>query len=175
MQRRTLLTSLAGGAVVLAGCSTTAFSTTMGDVYNPRGMATIRPLDEPILQHGMSMDSDQYLYARVFHPGDTLPVADNPDASQYSEAIQDLSEDEFALFTNLRTAAAVPAYFWPTTAQWEDGRLTITLERQSSSYDGAGEEAVGVALTRFEYDGDRPAAADVIFPGGATRSVGRGE
>lgn len=175
MQRRTLLTSLAGGTIVLAGCSTTAFSTTMGDVDNPTGRATIRPLDEPILQHGLSMDSDRYLDARLFHPGETLPVADNPDATQYSEAIEDLSEDEFTLFTNLRTAASVPAYFWPTTAQWEDGRLTITLERQPSSYDGAGEEVVGVALTRFEYEGARPAAADVIFPGGATLPVGRGK
>lgn len=175
MQRRALLTSLAGGTVALTGCSSTAFSTETGEVYNQSGMATIRPLDEPILQHGMSTDTDQYLYARVFHPGDTLPVTDNPDAAQYAEAVEDLSEDEFALFTNLRTAAAVPAHFWPTSAEWEDGRLGIELERRSSSYDGAGQEAVGVALTRFEYRGDRPAGADVRFPGGATFSVGQGD
>lgn len=123
----------------------------------------------------MSTDSDQYLYARMFHPGDTLSVIDNPDAAQYSEAIEDLTEDEFALFTNLRTAASVPAYFWPTIAEWEDGRLEIEMERQTSSYEGAGEETVGVALTKFEYQGDRPNGADVIFPGGATFSVGRGD
>jgi len=173
MQRRSLLTSLVGGTVALTGCSSTAFSTKMGDVYNPTGMATIRPLAEPIQQHGMSTDSDQYLYARMFHPGDTLAVTDNLDAAQYSEAIEDLAEEEFALFTNLRTAATVPAYFWPTNAEWEDGRLEIELERQTSSYDGTGEEAVGVALTKFEYQGDRPDGAVVIFPGGATFSVGR--
>jgi len=173
MQRRALLTSFVGGTVALTGCSTTAFSTERSDVYNPTGMATVRPLDEPIQQHGMSTDSDQYLYARMFQPGDTLAVTDNPDAAQYSEAIEDLAGEEFALFTNLRTAATVPAHFWPTNAEWEDGRLEIELERQTSTYDGAGEEAVGVALTKFEYDGDRPNGADVVFPGGATVSVGR--
>lgn len=174
MQRRALLTSIVGGTVALTGCSSTAFSTETGDVYNPTGMATIRPLDEPIMQQGMSTNSDQYLYARMLHSGDELIVTDNPDATQYSEAIDDLSEDEFALFTNLRTAAAVPAYFWPTNAEWEDGRLKIELERQTSSYDGTGEEAVGVALTRFNFEGDRPTGADVIIPGGVTLSVGQG-
>lgn len=102
-------------------------------------------------------------------------MTNNQDAAQYSEAIEDLTEEEFALFTNSRTAATVPVYFWSTKAEWEGGRLGIEREPQTSSYDGAGQEAVGVALTKFGYQGLKPNGADVIFPGGTTFSVGRGD
>ena len=157
----------------MAGCTDNTFSNETRDVYNPTGMATIRPLDEPILQHGMSTGTEQYLYAGMFHPGDTLAVTDSPDADRFSEAIDDLSEGEFALFTNLRTAASAPAYFWPTSSDWENGRLKIKLERRTSSYDGSGEEVVGMALTIFDHRGDRPTGADVIFPSGATIPIGQ--
>lgn len=125
------------------------------------------------MQDGLTSDSEQYLYARMFQPGDVLAVTDRPDAERFSEAIDDLSEGGFAILSKLRTAAAAPAYFWASSTDWESGRLEITLERQTSSYDEAGDEVVGVALTRFDYDGEPPTGADVIFPGGATISVGQ--
>lgn len=173
IQRRTFLSGLAGGTVMLAGCASDPFSTNSTTVSNPTGMATVRPLDEPIIQHGLTTGSGQYLYARMFQPGDTPSVTDQPNAEQYAEAVDDISEGEFAIFTNIRTAAAVPAYFWPAETEWRSGRLKITLERQTGSYDGAGDEVVGVALTRFHYEGDMPTDADIIFPSGAIISVGQ--
>ncbi|MFC7044381.1 hypothetical protein ACFQH6_02225 [Halobacteriaceae archaeon GCM10025711] len=175
MQRRALLSSLVGGTVMVSGCASNPFSTSSTEVYNPTGMATIRPIDTPIIQHGLTTDSEQYLYARMFQPGETLAVTDQPDAENYAEAIDELSGGEFAVFTNIRTAAAAPAYFWPADTEWRDGRLEITLERQTASYDGTGDEVVGVALTRFNYEGDTPPGADILFPSGATISVGQAD
>lgn len=175
MQRRALLSSLAGGTVLLAGCADSSSSSDPVEVYNPTGTATVRSFDEPIMQHGLTTGSGQYLYARVFHPGETLPVTDHPDADRFAEGVAELSTDEFAVFTNLRTTPAAPAYFWPADAEWGDERVEITLEREAGSYDGSGDEAVGVALTSYDYDGETPTDVDIIFPSGATISVGQGE
>lgn len=175
MQRRALLSSIAGSTAVVAGCAAPSNSTDTAEVYNPTGMATIRPLDEPIMQHGLKTGSGQYLYGRLFQPEETLPVTQQPDAERYSQAVEDVSEGEFAVFTNLRAAAGAPAYVWPADTEWSDGRLEITLERQTLSYDGTGDEVVGVALTTFQYDGTTPTGADLIFPSGATISVGQAD
>ena len=172
MQRRMFLSGLVGGSIALSGCTSNPFSDGTPRIYNPTGMATIRSLDEPIIQHGLTADSEQYLYAEMFHSGDTLSVTDQPDAEQYSEAIDGISGDEFAILTNLRTTSVRPAYFWPANTEWRDGRLKIILERQTGSYDGTADEVVGVALTIFNFEGESPAGADIVFPSGATLSVG---
>lgn len=83
-------------------------------------MATIRSLDNPIIQHGLTADSEQYLYAEMFYPGDTHSVTDEPDAERYSEAIDDIPKDKFAILTNLRTTSSVrPAHFWPAIPSGE--------------------------------------------------------
>lgn len=170
MRRRALLTGLAGGVTVLAGCTTSAEDAPR-EVYNPTGRSTVRPLDEPLIQHGLTSESDQYFYARSFQPGDALPVTDDSDAEWLSETVDDLSGDQFAVFTNLRTAARAPAYFWPANTEWTDGRLHVELERQTISAEIETAEAVGVALTTFDCDGDPPDDAAVVFPGGATLSL----
>lgn len=108
----------------------------------------------------------------MFQPGDTLSVTDQKDAERYSEAIDTVSEDEFAILTNLRTAAAEPAYFWPADTEWRDKSLNIILERQTGSYDSTADEVVGVALTTFSFEGESPTGADIVFPSGTKISVG---
>ncbi|WP_459193910.1 hypothetical protein [Halosimplex sp. J119] len=127
------------------------------------------------MRHGLTGEPGQYLYARLFRQEDRLPVTEQANAAQYAEAVDNLSDGEFAVFTNLRTATAAPAYFWAADTEWKDGRLVITVERRTNSYDGTGDEVVGVALTKFESDGPAPTGADVVFPSGATIQVGETE
>lgn len=176
MQRRALLAGVAGSATLLAGCNADALSSrTPPDVYNPTGQATVRPLEEPFLRHGLTAETERYLHARLFHPGDSLAVTDDPDAADFAEAVEDLAENEFAILTNVRVAGAAPAYLWPTPTgtRWRDGRLVIDLERQSLDADTDADEVVGIAITIFEVDGDLPDGADLVLPGGATLSVGQ--
>ena len=188
MRRRALLASLAGAAA-LSGCgagpattgdgtvdsedraATEASGPTVRDVFNPTGRAVARPLGDPLVRGGLTSDTDQYLHARLFRPGDSVAVTD--DGSWLAESVDALTDGEFALLTNLRTAAAAPAYWWPERTGYDAGTLRIEVARQSSvSVDAAGAEAVGVALTTFEYDGRAPEGADVVFPSGATIRVG---
>lgn len=161
-----------GGTPVLAGCTAPLSIDSTRDVYNPTGRATIRPLDTPLISHGIDSNSDRYLYARMFHPGDSLSVTDEPDAEWYSEAVSSLATGQFAILTNLRTAASAPAHFWPIETGWQDGQLQIKLERETKSLTESCKEVVGVALTIFNVDGEPPEGAEVIVPGGATISVG---
>lgn len=173
MRRRTFLACLAGGTALSAGCNASLFGANASrEVYNPSGHAAIRPLDEPYVRQGLTSDSEQYLYARLFRPGDSPPVTETQDAAEFSDAVDDLSGDQFAVLTNLRTAAAAPAYLWPTGTDWSDGRLRIELERRAKTPVDAGAEAVGVALTVFDVDGEPPAGADIVFPSGAISAVG---
>src|SRR6056297_1252501 len=123
MNRRALLTMTLGGTTALAGCNTSLSFREPRDAFNQTGRAMIRRLDRPFIQHGMDSSSDQYFYARLFTPGDSLPVTDEPDAQWYSDAVGELATDQFALLTNLRTAASAPAYFWPTDTKWENEQL----------------------------------------------------
>lgn len=134
MRRRTFLACLAGGTALSAGCNASLFGANASrEVYNPSGHAAIRPLDEPYVRQGLTSDSEQYLYARLFRPGDSPPVTETQDAAEFSDAVDDLSGDRFAVLTNLRTAAAAPAYLWPTGTDWSDGRLRIELERRAKT------------------------------------------
>lgn len=195
MRRRALLaglTSLAG-SVALSGCgaaptddgsesdgSTAADRRTsddagdspaVRDVYNPTGRAVARPLDRPLVRAGLTAETDQYLHARLFRPGDSIAVAREA-GSWLADSVTALSSGQFALLTNLRTAAAAPAYWWPKSTGYEGGTLRIELERQTSvSVDADAAEAVGVALTVFEYDGEEPGDVDVRFPSGASIRV----
>lgn len=171
MQRRALLTSMAGGMVLVSGCTSAFTEPTSKEVYNPTGQAKMRPIDEPIIQHGITSESEQYLYARLFVPGDSLAVTDAPGALDFSKAIDELTENQFAILTNLRTAAAAPAYFWPAGTHLKDGQLRIEMERQPKSPLDTGVEAVGVALTFFDIDGEPPDGANIVFPSGATFAV----
>lgn len=178
MQRRALLAGVAGSTALLAGCNVNALSSRpTPDVYNPTGQATVRPLEEPFVRHGFTADAEQYLYARLYHPGDSLAVTDDPDAADFAEAVEDLAENEFAILTNLRVAGAAPAYLWPTPTgtRWRDGRLVIDLERQSLDADTDADEVVGIAITSFEVDGELPDGADLVLPSGAILSVGQPE
>lgn len=170
MHRRALLSGLAGGAALLAGCSTDA---SPPKVYNPTGTAKTRPLDEPFARNGITSETEQYVYARLFRPGDEIAVVDDPDAQWLAEGVDALSEGQFALLTMLRTAGAAPAYLWPRPSGTvrEDDRVRIELERKTITTDGEADEVVGVALTTFEHDGDPPAEIDVVLPGGAVLSV----
>jgi hypothetical protein len=175
MHRRALLAGL-GAAAGLAGCSADLnggpTSSELRDVYNPTGRASARPIDDPLIRGGITASSEQYLYARMFHPGDSLAVT-GESASWLSEGVDELSEGQFALLTCLRTAATAPAHWWPKRTEYADGRFRIGLERQSFvSAETDAAEAVGVALTTFEYDGERPDSADVVYPSGATVRVG---
>lgn len=173
MRRRALLAGIAGSTALLAGCNANANSSrSTPDVFNPSGPATARPLEAPYVRHGLTADAEQYLYARLFHPGDSLPVTDDPDASDFAEAVDDLAETEFAVLTNVRVAGAAPAFFWPTATKWRDGRLRIVLERRSLDAAVDVDEVVGVALTTFEVDGEVPDGATLVLPSGATISVG---
>jgi hypothetical protein len=173
MKRRALLATLAGGTAVVAGCSTDQSQTpTRREVFNPTGRAIIRPLDAPLVRQGLTDESGQYMYARLFEPGDSLPVTDGADASALAATVDDLTDQQFALLTSLRTAGAAPAHFWPTTAEWVDGQLRIELERQTISTDPEAAEVVGVALTGYDVTGEVPGGADVVFPGGAVMQVG---
>lgn len=175
MERRALLATLASGTAVIAGCSADENqSPTRREVFNPTGQATIRPLDEPLIRQGLTADSNQYLYARLFEPGDSLPVTDRPDTSALAEAVDDLTDQQFAVLTSLRTAGAAPAHFWPAATEWTDGRLRIELERQTISTEPETAEVVGVALTVFDVTGEVPSGADIVFPSGATMTVGSG-
>jgi hypothetical protein len=174
MHRRALLVSL-GAVAGLSGCSSDPTGgpepAELRDVYNPTGRAVARPIDDPLMRGGLTSSSEQYLCARMFSPGDSVAVTDES-ASWLSEAVESLSDGEFALLTCLRTAAAAPAHWWPSETEFVEGGLRIVLERQpfvSAAVDAV--EAVGVALTTFEYDGERPDAADVLFPSGAVVRV----
>lgn len=173
MQRRAMLAGLAGGTALVAGCSTSLFTgPTAPSVYNPTGHAAVRPLEEPYLQPGLTTDSEQYLFARLYQTGDSPPVAQMPDATEFADVVATMADDQFALLTNLRTAAGVPAYLWPTETRWIDDRLQIDLTREAKAPLDSGVEAVGVALTVFEVDGEPPAGARIVFPSGATMAVG---
>lgn len=187
MRRRALLTSLVGSTALLSGCSadvptgnsedtpsTDPSTSSPREVFNPTGRATIRPLDEPLIQHGLTADSEQYLYGRLFSPGDTVPVTDRADTTWLAERVDELSSDQFAVLTNLRTAGAAPAHFWPTPtgATWDDEGLQIQLERQTISTTAETNEAVGVALTVYQYTGEQLSDVSLVFPSGATLPIG---
>jgi hypothetical protein len=141
---------------------------TVRDVYNPTGRAVARPLDRPLVRSGLTAETDQYLFARLFRPGDSVAVA-REEGSWLADSVASLSTGEFALLTNLRTATAAPAYWWPKSAEYEGSALRIELERQTSvSVETDEAEAVGVALTVFEYDGEEPGDVAVVLPSGAS-------
>lgn len=197
MRRRALLAGLAG-SVSLSGCGAgpteggDAPATTdderpsdtsddgdensgdgpaVRDVYNPTGRAVARPLGRPLVRSGLAAETDQYLFARLFRPGDSVAVA-REEGAWLADAVASLSEEQFSLLTNLRTAAAAPAYWWPKSTEYEAGTLRIELERQTSvSVETDEPEAVGVALTAFEYDGEGPGDVTVVFPSGASIRV----
>lgn len=190
MRRRAFLTSLVGGTAILSGCTTDAPTGDSGDsppgdsstastsnsfreIYNPTGRATIRPIDEPLIQHGLTAESEQYLHGGLFYPGDSVPVTDSRDATWLAETVAALSSDQFAVLTNLRTGGATPAHFWPTAtgATWGDGGLHIQLERQTITTNVESDEAVGVALTVYEYRGKRPTDVRLAFPSGTSLSI----
>jgi hypothetical protein len=191
MRRRALLTSLVGSTALLSGCiadaptgnsedthsedsGTSSTSSSLREVFNPTGQATIRPLDEPLIQRGLTAESEQYLYGGLFYPGDAVPVTDSADATWLAETVDELSSDQLAVLTNLRTAGASPAHFWPspTGAAWGDEGVQIHFERQTITSTVETDEAVGVALTVYQYTGEQPTDVSLIFPSGATLSIG---
>lgn len=175
MNRRSLLGVLASGSTLItAGCLTgTSTSDTSGKAYNPRGQAVVRPLDEPYIQHGLTEDSEQYLYGRLFQSTESLAVTGREEAADFSDAVDDLAEDQFAILTTLRTAAAAPAYFWPTETDWNDELLRIDFQRQTLDPVDTGNEAVGVALTTFDYEGSLPDTVELTLPSGALLTVSK--
>jgi hypothetical protein len=191
MRRRALITSLVGSTALLSGCiadaptgnsedtpsedsGTSSTSTSFREVFNPTGQATIRALDDPLIQHGLTAESEQYLHGQLFYSGDAVPVTDSADATWIAETVDDLSSDQLAVLTNLRTAGAAPAHLWPTAtgATWSDGGLHVQLERQTITTTVDRDEAVGVALTVYQYTGKRPTDVSLVFPSGATLSIG---
>lgn len=167
MRRRTLLASIAGGAGIFAGCLTDSTTADPSDVYNPTGQAVIRPLEEPYIQHGLSEDSEQYLQGRLFQSADSLAITEREGASDFSEAIDELSDDQFAILTALRTSASAPAYFWPGETRWSNNVLRIELHRQRKDPIEAGGEVVGLAITTFDYEGAFPDTVELELPSGA--------
>lgn len=171
MRRRSYL-SLAGTALVVPGCVTLGTDgLARSRLPTPSGHARIRPLDEPYLQHGLTGELEQYVDARLFHSGESFPSTDAKGAAGFAERIDDLADDEFALFTTHRTASTAPAYLWPTATDWRDDRLRIDLGRQSKDpveFDG---EAAGVAVAVFDSRGTLPEELAVVLSSGAVLSL----
>lgn len=169
MQRRALLGAVAGSISLLAGC---------GGSGPPRvtlesGFGATRPIDEPVIQHGMTAESGQYEWVRLLQAGDTIPTVDSPEGKQLSGAIDDIEDGQFGLLTNLRTAGAAPAFYWPDQTEIEDGRLRIELARNSLDTTVDAEEAIGYAFARFSVvNSDVPDGGTVVYPSGATTTVG---
>lgn len=173
MHRRAVLAGLASGTGVVAGCTGRLFrANTPPDVSNPSGQAVIRPLDTPYIRAGISSEAEHYFDAWLFRAGDFFPATDAAAAGDFADTVAALSTAQFAVLTNLRTAAAAPAYLWPTETTWRGGRLQLTLTRQPRGPIEAPAEAVGVTITVFDVDGEPPGGAELILPSGATFTVG---
>ena len=168
MRRRALLGTVASSTTLLAGCSGTSSTTVSID----SGFATARPIDDPVVRAGLDSDSDQYVWIRLLNAGDSLPTTDTQAGKQLSSAIAEIGDEEFGLLTNLRTAGAATAYHWPDQTSVVDGRLEIELRRESAPEPVETDEAVGYAFVRYEVDGDVPKGGTVVFPSGATMTVG---
>ncbi len=83
----------------------------------------------------------------------------------------DLGESQFALLTFLRVAGAAPAFLSPDLGDsppFEDGRLTVSLVRDTVGDPLDSDEAIGTSLAVFEYEGRAPDTVVVDLPGGAT-------
>lgn len=169
MQRRALLGTVAGTLSLLAGCGGSG----PPQVSITSGFAAARPIDEPVVRHGLTADADQYEWVRLLQAGDTLPTTDSPEGDQLSSAIADIESGQFGLLTNLRTAADVPAYYWPDDTQIADSRLQSRLTRESLGTTIDATEAVGYAFARFDVvNSGAPNGGTVSFPSGATTAVG---
>jgi hypothetical protein len=170
MQRRALLSTVAATATAaLAGCTGQQRPRSLAS-----GTAKARPIDEPFMRHGMTADSDQYVYARLYHEGDGVATVDGDRGDWLSRAVDDLGEQQLGILTNLRTGAGAPAYLWPDGTKSADGRLHVGLSREELGDSAAveGEEAVGVAFAVYDFEGDPPQGLDVVLPSGATMSLG---
>ena len=169
MRRRTLLSAAtAAAATAISGCAAQR-----PEPIGPSGEAHARPLDEPFMQGGMTAETDRYVYARLYHPDDSLQSVEGEWGDWLSDAVDGLESGQFGLLTNLRTAAAAPAYLWPTEATFADGSLRITLGREEFADAGIETaEAVGVAFAIYGFEGDPPQSADIVLPSGATLSLG---
>ena len=169
MQRRALLGAVAGSIGLLAGC---------GGSGPPRvtlesGFGATRPIDDPVVQNGMTAASEQYEWIRLFHAGDTIPTADSPAGTQLAGAIDEIEDGQFGLLTNLRTAGDVPAFYWPAEPEIAAGRLRTDLVREPLDTTVDAGEAVGYAFARFRVvNGEVPDGGTVTFPSGATATVG---
>jgi len=111
-----------------------------------------------------------YVFARTYAPGDTLAVTDAEAAEGWADSVADLSDQQFALLTSLRVAGAAPAYLFPERSgppDPEGDRLTLSLHRETVGDPLDSDEAVGVSLAVFEYEGGAPGSVVVALPGGA--------
>jgi hypothetical protein len=136
-----------------------------------RGRSTVRPLGDPLVRGGPSTDEAPYVYARTYAPGDTLAVTDAERAEGYADSVADLTDGQFALLTHLRVAGTAPAYLFPERSGSPDpdeGRLELSLWRETVGDPLDSDEAVGVSLAVFEYEGGAPESVVAELPGGAT-------
>lgn len=109
------------------------------------------------------------MFAWTYAPGDTLAVTDADDAEGWADSVADLSDRQFALLTYLRVAGSAPAYLFPERESRgsEDGHLELSLRRETIGDLVDSDEAVGVSLAVFEYEGGSPETVAVELPGGA--------
>lgn len=171
MNRRALLSSLGAGTTALAGCASLTGPGPTRDVRLARGQSTVRPLADPLVRGGPSTVEAPYVFARTYGPGDTLAVTDAEDAQRLADLVARLEAGQFALLTYLRVAGAVPAYLFPDLGDSpavEDGRLTLSLVRDTVGDPLDSDEAIGTSLAVLEYEGGAPDTVVVDLPGGAT-------
>jgi hypothetical protein len=172
MQRRALLGTVAGSISLFAGCG----GSEPPQVTLESGFGATRPIDEPVIRHGLTADAEQYEWVRLLHADDTVPTTDTPQGRQLSRAVDDIGDGQFGLLTNLRAAGDAPAFYWPDRTEIVDGRLRIELVRESLDTTVDAAEAVGYAFARFRVlNGPVPEGGTVTFPSGATTTVGRTE
>ena len=172
MQRRAILGAVAGSTSLLAGCG--GSGPTRATLES--GFGATRPIDDPVIQHGLTAEAEQYEWVRLLHADDNVPTTDTPEGRQLSGAIDDIGQGEFGLLTNLRTAGDAPAFYWPDRTDIVEGRLDSELAREPLDTTVDADEAVGYAFARFRVlNGPVPEGGTVTFPSGATTTVGRAE
>ncbi|MFC7229447.1 hypothetical protein N0B31_18765 [Salinirubellus salinus] len=171
MDRRALLASLAAGTTALAGCASLTGPGPTENVRLARGQSTVRPLADPLIRGAPSTADAPYFFASTYAPGDTLAVTDTERAEGYADSVADLSDRQFAVLTYLRVAGAAPASLFPEPSgprESEDGRVELSLRRDTVGDPLESDEAIGVSLAVFEYEGGTPESVVVELPGGAT-------